>query len=75
LLLRSFKRVGCWTPKTCPSLFWLLAPRWTGFPHKRGNCAPEHRPLAQSHFASGLIGFTPSSKTRTGWDLKLFATS
>jgi hypothetical protein len=27
--------------------------------------APAHPPLAQSHFASGLIGFTPSSKTRT----------
>jgi hypothetical protein len=27
--------------------------------------APEHPFLAQSHFASGLIGFTPSSETRT----------
>jgi hypothetical protein len=36
--------------------------------------APAHPPLAQSHFASGLIGFTPSSMSRTnaeiqGWDL------
>ena len=62
-------RVGYWTPKTCPSLFRLLAPRWTGFPHKRRNCAPAHPPLAQSHFASGWEGLTPSSKTRTGWDL------
>jgi len=26
--------------------------------------AHTHPPLAQSHFASGLIGFTPSSQTR-----------
>jgi len=32
--------------------------------------APKHQPLAQSHFACGLIGFTPSSKTRTVRDLK-----
>ena len=31
--------------------------------------APEHPLLAQSHFASGWDGFTPSSQTRTGWDL------
>ena len=57
-------RVGYWTPKTCPSLFMLLAPRWTGFPHKRRNCAPAHPPLAQSHFASGWEGLTPSARTR-----------
>ena len=27
--------------------------------------APAHPPLAQSHFASGWEGLTPSSKTRT----------
>jgi hypothetical protein len=42
---------------------------------KRWDLAPEHPPLAQSHFASGLEEFTPSSQTRnpirnSGWDLR-----
>ena len=36
--------------------------------------APKHQPMAQSHFASGWEGHTPSSQIRnpirnTGWDL------
>ena len=41
---------------------------------KRWDLAPEHPPLAQSYFASGWEGHTPSSQIRnpirnTGWDL------